>query len=95
MNINKLMDEAVPRNLDRLLAELGLEKRHSAADYIMPALGVFAAGVVVGGALGLLLAPSSGRELRGDLRTQLDKRVRVAADSDVAPANHNASAPHA
>lgn len=70
------MAEMIPRNVDQLLAELGLEKRHSAGHYLVPALGVFAAGALVGGLLGLLLAPSSGRALRGEI----EKKFRGARD---------------
>ena len=65
------MTEMIPRNMDQLLAELGLEKRRSAGHYLIPAIGVFAAGALVGGLLGLLLAPSSGRELRGEIEKKL------------------------
>ena len=72
------MDEIIPHNVDRLLSELGLQRRESAGHYIIPALGVFAAGAVVGGLLGLLLAPSSGRELRG----QIEKKLRDVRDAE-------------
>lgn len=65
------MKEMMSQNLERLLGELGLEKRRSAGDYLLPALGVFAAGAVVGGLLGLLFAPKSGRELRGEIEKKL------------------------
>ena len=88
MNMNKILEEAIPHNFERLLSELGLEKRRSAGDYVLPAIGVFAAGVVVGGVLGLLLAPSSGR----DLRVAIEKRVATATDHEPAAARRDGSA---
>lgn len=70
--------EMIPHNMDLLLAELGLEKRRSAGHYVVPGLGIFAAGALVGGLLALLLAPSSGRELRG----QIEKKLRPNGDRD-------------
>jgi gas vesicle protein len=63
-------------SLDRMLSRVGLERRSRAGDFLWPALGVFSAGVVVGGALGLLLAPSSGTELR----QRIGQRVRGTAE---------------
>ena len=65
------MKEMMSHNLERLLGELGLERRRSGSDFLLPALGVFAAGAIVGGVLGLLLAPSSGRELRSEIEKKL------------------------
>ncbi|MBL8946950.1 MAG: YtxH domain-containing protein [Myxococcales bacterium] len=49
------------------LAAIGLQPRRSASDYILPALGLFSVGVLVGAGLGLMLAPKRGVELRGEL----------------------------
>lgn len=74
------MKEMLPHHFERLLGEIGLEKRRTAGDYLWPALGVFAAGAVVGGLLGLLFAPSSGRELR----SRIDRKLRPAHDHEPA-----------
>ena len=81
------MDEVIPRHtVDQLLAELGLQKRESMSSYILPALGVFAAGAVVGAAIGLMLAPSSGRELR----SEIEKKVRSRTpDGEMVPQDNN------
>ena len=42
-------------------------QRIDLASSVLPALGVFGAGLVVGAGLGLLLAPKTGRELRHEI----------------------------
>jgi hypothetical protein len=61
------------KNLDRddLLNLVGLETRRDATDYLLPAVGFFAAGLLVGAGLGLMLAPKAGNELRDELRQRL------------------------
>lgn len=56
---------------DDILKLFGVEERRSTADYLMPALGLFSVGLLVGAGIGLLLAPKPGRELRDDLRSRL------------------------
>ncbi len=53
---------------DELIQQLGLDRQYAGGDLILPALGIFGAGLLVGAGLGLLLAPKSGNELRGDIR---------------------------
>lgn len=67
------MKQMMSDNLERLLGQLGLEKRRTAGDFLLPALGVFAAGALVGGVLGLLFAPSTGRELRSEIDKKLHR----------------------
>lgn len=69
---------------DDILGAIGLETRRTATDYILPALGVFSAGLLVGAGLGLMLAPKSGRELRGDIRERITER-RAGRDGDKRP----------
>ncbi|CAM3625305.1 hypothetical protein G4177_31250 [Corallococcus sp. ZKHCc1 1396] len=61
------------KKLDRddLLDLVGLETRRTTAEATLPALGIFAAGLLVGVGVGLLLADKPGTQLRGDLRTRL------------------------
>ncbi|MBI3180807.1 MAG: YtxH domain-containing protein [Myxococcales bacterium] len=61
------------KDLDRddVLALLGLERKRGAADWILPAIGFFGVGMLVGAGLGLMLAPKSGLELREDIRARL------------------------
>ena len=56
---------------DDLLNLIGLETRKDATDYLLPALGAFTVGVLLGVGVGLMLAPKPGNELRNDLRTRL------------------------
>jgi len=65
-----------------ILAALGLERRRSALDVLLPAVGLFAAGVIVGGGVALLLAPKSGRETRRQLKgkaSELTHRIGESA----------------
>lgn len=67
VNLNSLkkMDK------DDLLNLIGLETRRDTTDELLPVLGAFAAGVLVGAGLGLLLAPKPGNQLRDDLKQRL------------------------
>jgi hypothetical protein len=56
-----------------LLQLIGLQKRRSASDWLLPAAGVFGAGLLVGAGLGLLLAPVTGKQLRGRMRDPLHR----------------------
>jgi hypothetical protein len=66
-NMNKL------KNLDKdeLLEYLGLQTKRTAADWIVPSLTIFGAGLLVGAGIGLMFAPKPGAELRDDLRQRL------------------------
>ena len=54
------------KNLDKndILGALGLQAKSSPIDTVLPALGVFGAGLLIGTALGMLVAPKTGRALR-------------------------------
>jgi hypothetical protein len=55
---------------DDVLELIGLERRRGTSDWLLPTLGAFSVGVLVGVSVGLMLAPKSGPELRGDLRNR-------------------------
>jgi hypothetical protein len=55
---------------DDLLNLIGLETRKETTDYLLPALGAFTVGVLLGVGVGLMLAPKPGNELRSDLRNR-------------------------
>jgi hypothetical protein len=56
---------------DDLLNLIGLETRKDATDNLLPALGAFTVGVLLGVGVGLMLAPKPGNELRSDLRNRI------------------------
>ncbi len=58
---------------DELLNLIGLETRKDTTDYLLPALGAFTVGVLLGVGVGLMLAPKPGNELRNDLRNRLQR----------------------
>ncbi len=55
---------------DDVLNLIGLETRKDATEYLLPALGAFTVGVLLGVGVGLMLAPKPGAELRNDLRNR-------------------------
>jgi len=55
-----------------ILGVVGLERRPSAYSRVLPALGLVAVSAAVGAGAALLLAPSSGEELRARLSDGLD-----------------------
>jgi hypothetical protein len=58
---------------DDLLGVVGLQRRRSAAQVILPAIGLVSLGAAVGAGVALLIAPSSGAELRQRLSERVDK----------------------
>jgi hypothetical protein len=58
--------------LNDILGVIGLERRPSALSRALPALGLVAVSAAIGAGAALLLAPSSGEELRARLSDGLD-----------------------
>ena len=52
---------------DDILAALGLEKRRTNIDVLLPSVALFAAGAIVGAAAAVLLTPKTGPALRREL----------------------------
>lgn len=68
---------------EEILARLGLQTKTTPVDYLVPALGIFGAGMLVGAGVALMVAPKAGSELRGDLgRVASRFRNRVNARLD-------------
>ena len=66
---------------DALLGLIGLETRREPSDVLLPALGAFTVGVLVGAGIGLLLAPRPGTQLRDELGRRLRPAPEASADS--------------
>jgi hypothetical protein len=62
---------------DDMLHRVGLEQHTPTSDFFA-SLGVFAVGVLVGAAVGLMFAPKPGTEMR----SQLNDRIRNRGKSD-------------
>ena len=75
---------------DSALQAMGLERRRGVTDMILPALGLFSLGVVVGAGLGLMFAPKPGNELRGDVRRGIGTvRTRLRRRANGVAENHD------
>jgi hypothetical protein len=83
-NLNRSTSASYDRNVEKLLDRLGLErKQNTTRDVVLPALGIFGAGLAAGATLGLLFAPKRGEELRSDIQHRLeDLRQKSAAEYD-------------
>jgi hypothetical protein len=69
--------------LDDALRLIGVARRRSPIELMLPALGLLALGAAFGAGIGLAFAPSSGRRLREDVGGRLDQiRDRVRKDSE-------------
>jgi len=79
MRIRKLMRGY---DFDDALRLVGMARRPSMLETLLPALGLLAAGAALGAGIGLVLAPSSGRRLREDVGGRLDQiRERVKRET--------------
>lgn len=72
------MSSTYDRTSQRVLDRLGLQHKRDTTDMVLPALGIFGAGLAVGAVLGLLFAPRRGEETRTEIVHRLeDLRERV------------------
>ena len=62
---------------DDLLNALGLQTRRSVGDYMLPALGIFGVGLLVGAGIGLLFAPKTGSDLRHQIGSRIRRRRHI------------------
>ena len=60
----KVNDEVRGFNPEDILTAMGLEKRRSSAEKMLPMIGIFGAGLLVGAGVAMLLSPKTGREVR-------------------------------
>lgn len=76
---------------EEMIHRLGLDRQVTTMETVLPALGIFSAGLLVGVGLGLMLAPKSGRELRSDIGTgvqQIGTRTRHLANEAAERTQH-------
>jgi hypothetical protein len=67
---------------DSFLETVGLARRRRIAEFILPAATLVAFGAAIGAAVGLMLAPSSGRRLRQDMGDRFDQlRNKVSGEA--------------
>jgi hypothetical protein len=98
-NVKRYADDL---DVDDVLELVGLQRHRSGAGYILPTLGIIAAGVLVGAGLGLMFAPTTGRSLRREAENKvhgLKDRIRQSTNevgrniNDVANNNAPAASP--
>ena len=78
MNMSKLKDLTA----DDFLEKIGLQRLQPGGQWIVPAVTMLGVGILIGAGLGFMLAPKSGRELRGDLRARLHRKAPDDSDLD-------------
>jgi len=77
------MKNLIGYDIDDVLDLVGLARRRSLIEAVLPAMGFVVLGAAIGAGVGLMLAPSSGRRLRqevGDRLDQVKSRVMSAAE---------------
>lgn len=65
---------------DDILGAFGLQRMSGTGTYVLPALGLFGIGVIVGAGLGMLFAPQAGSDLRhtiADKANVLGRKVGI------------------
>ena len=70
---------------DDVLAAIGLASKRTVTARVLEVAGVFGAGLLIGAAAGILLAPKSGAGMREELGERIRgaaKRVRGGGDAE-------------
>lgn len=67
LEVKRMMNGVRSIEPNDLLNRIGLERRRSTMDAVLPALGFFAAGAAIGAGLAVLFTPSTGSEVRGKI----------------------------
>lgn len=80
-NVNSSIGDTYDNSMNAVLDRLGLEHKRSTMEVVLPALGIFGAGIAVGAALGVLFAPKRGDEIRSDLRNQVGQLREKGTES--------------
>jgi len=75
------MKKLIGYDIDNILDLVRLERRRSLVQFVLPAVGLVALGLAIGGGVGLMFAPSSGRRLRQEVGGRIDQlRERMKTD---------------
>lgn len=82
MNTRDIIKNVKNVDADTILEALGLERRSDGLAAIIPTLGIFGIGILVGAALGLTFAPKTGNELRTDVTGRFnDLKTRFTSEN--------------
>jgi hypothetical protein len=91
-----MLMKAIRMTADDLLYPIGLQRRRAGMAYAVPAMQWLLVGAVIGGCAALLLAPSSGEDLRSQLRDTIqsarDRARKAAANMRTTRANNGREA---
>src|SRR5690554_1049967 len=79
--LNDTVSSTYENSVNSLLDRMGLEHKRSTMDMMLPALGIFGAGIALRATLGVLFAPKRGEEIRSDLRSQVGQLRDKGYDS--------------
>ena len=75
------MKKRIGYDIDNILDLVRLERPRPLVQFVLPAVGLLALGVAIGGGAGLMLAPWSGRRLRQEMGGRIDQiRGRLKSD---------------
>jgi|SRR5450755_4148898 YtxH-like protein len=66
-------------NAESILGALGLQRQGS-SDVVLPAVGAFVVGGLIGAGIALLFAPKAGKELRRELGQRVDEALESKED---------------
>jgi hypothetical protein len=94
IGIRDLIESVEKLELDDVLGTVGLERRPSFPESLLPAVGLVAVSAAVGAATALLLAPSSGAKLRARLSDGLDDAKHRLSDT-ISQFEHKSQGRHA
>jgi hypothetical protein len=85
---NKYYNQLAPADM---LGYLGLQRRRSSLDYVLPAVGLIGVGVAVGVGIGMALVFKAGAQLRIEVKEDLKYRVNEIRDKVTSASNTTGS----
>lgn len=81
LGIRELSRALESLNVDTVLGAAGLERKPSALSHLLPVAGLITVSAAVGAGVALLLAPSSGSQLRSRLSDGLGEAKQRLSDT--------------